>query len=222
MRCPGSGPSVRSSGSRCGTIAPVLPRISAGEPEPTAGGEIGRRLRSLLAASQWIAETSAVVRPMLRGPSPHSLPVEALSCLGPARGPFVEGREIVESRRREGGPSGERGLGPDHSDEDVEATRRPIAGRGTGGDSVGDRASVPGAAREPTERPSEHPAELQIEPESGGPLTHSHVGMNLLSWAPGPGDEVGIVLVEVSVVDQDHDAVKGGARRVCPSSRRGD
>jgi DNA invertase Pin-like site-specific DNA recombinase len=30
----------------------------------------------------------------------------------------------------------------------------------------------------------------------------------LLSWARGPGEEVGIVLVEVSVVEQRYDAVK--------------
>jgi hypothetical protein len=40
MRCPGSGPSVRSSGSRFWTVAPVSPRISARQPEPTAGGEL--------------------------------------------------------------------------------------------------------------------------------------------------------------------------------------
>jgi hypothetical protein len=39
MRCPGSGPGVRSSGSRCGTVAPVLPRTSARQPELIAGGE---------------------------------------------------------------------------------------------------------------------------------------------------------------------------------------
>jgi hypothetical protein len=60
------------------TVPPVLPRVSARQPEPTAGWRDCPRLRSLLAANQWIAETSAVVEPILTGPSPHSLPIESL------------------------------------------------------------------------------------------------------------------------------------------------
>ena len=60
------------------TVPPVLPRVSARQPEPTAGWRDCPRLRSLLAANQWIAESSAVVEPILRGPSPHSLPIESL------------------------------------------------------------------------------------------------------------------------------------------------
>ena len=43
------------------TVPPVLPRVSARQPEPAAGWRDCPRLRSLLAANQWIAETSAVV-----------------------------------------------------------------------------------------------------------------------------------------------------------------
>jgi hypothetical protein len=77
MRCPGSGPSARSSVVSW-TVPPVLPRVSARQPEPTAGWPDCPRLRSLLAANQWIAETSSVAEPILRGPSPHSLPIESL------------------------------------------------------------------------------------------------------------------------------------------------
>jgi hypothetical protein len=61
-----------------GTVVPVLRRVSARQSEPTAGWRDCPRHRSLLAANQWIAETSAVVEPILRRPSPHSLPIESL------------------------------------------------------------------------------------------------------------------------------------------------
>src|SRR6266545_1892632 len=60
------------------TVPPVLPRVSARQPEPTAGWRDCPRLGSLLAANQWIAETSGVVEPILRAPSPHSLLIESL------------------------------------------------------------------------------------------------------------------------------------------------
>src|SRR6266511_1589616 len=92
-----------------GTVAPVLPRVSARQPEPTAGWRDWPRLRRLLAANQWIAETSAVVEPILRRPSPHSLPIESLL--------------LPEAKAR---PISSRG----------EKTRSPGTGRGElGGDS---------------------------------------------------------------------------------------
>ncbi len=105
MRCPGSGPSVRPSGSRPGTVAPVLPRVSARQPEPTAGWRDCPRLRSLLAANQWIAETSAVVEPILRGPSPHSLPIESLLV------PEAKARPISSRARKRGVPASAGGTG---------------------------------------------------------------------------------------------------------------
>jgi hypothetical protein len=182
MRCPGSGPSVRSSGSRCGTIAPVLPRISAGEPEPTAGGEIGRRLRSLLAASQWIAETSAVVRPILRGPSPHSLPIESPLVPGAGRGPFRRGARNWGVPDAKGGPGWDRGLGPDHSDGRAWRQREGLSpGGGQGGDSVGTGHRCPALHESrPSGRVSTR-LSFRSSRRVGGPLTHSLAGMNLLS-----------------------------------------
>ncbi len=78
VRCPGSGAVCSLVRLAPGTVPPVLPRVSARQPEPTAGWRDCPRLRSLLAANQWIAETSAVVEQILRRPSPHSLPIESL------------------------------------------------------------------------------------------------------------------------------------------------
>ena len=87
MRCPGSGPSVRSSGSRCGPS-----RRNAADLRSPARADrrwrACRRLQSLLAANQWIAETSAVVEPIVRGRSPHSLPMVCPLVPGAWRGPF--------------------------------------------------------------------------------------------------------------------------------------
>jgi hypothetical protein len=137
-----------------GPITPVSPRIFARLPEPTAHGGTCRRLRSLLASNQWIAETHAVVWPILRGRSPHSLPIES---------PFVPGAKAspIPSRARKRGvpairrePGGDSGSGPDHSDRlDGEATRRRLAGPGTGGKSGEPGPSALGAGQEPTERP---------------------------------------------------------------------
>ena len=131
MRCPGSGPSVRPSGSRLWTVAPVLPRVSARQPEPTAGWRDCPRLRSLLAANQWIAETSAVVEPILRRPSPHSLPIESLLV------PEAKARPISSRARKrgvpatQGGRGGDRGPRPDHSGrQHGEPTRGLLAERG--------------------------------------------------------------------------------------------
>ena len=88
-----------------GTVAPVLPRVSARQPEPTAGWRDCPRLRSLLAANQWIAETSAVVEPILRGPSPHSLPIESLLV------PEAKARPSSSRARKRGVPAKGRGTG---------------------------------------------------------------------------------------------------------------
>jgi len=80
-----------------------------------------RRLRSLLAANQWIAETSAVVEPILRGPSPHSLPIEFPLVPRQGRGHFrrearkrgVDGNSVGTDRgvrRQERGVRGRRGF----------------------------------------------------------------------------------------------------------------
>ena len=129
MRCPGSGPSVRPSGSRLGPVAPVLPRVSARQPEPTAGWRDCPRLRSLLAANQWIAETSAVVEPILRRPSPHSLPIESLLL------PEAKARPISSRARKRGVPARQGDwvgtVAPGRiirTVEHGEPTRRPVAG----------------------------------------------------------------------------------------------
>jgi hypothetical protein len=99
-----------------GTVAPVLPRVSARQPEPTAGWRECLRLRSLLAANQWIAETSAVVEPILRRPSPHSLPIESL--LVPeakARPISSRGEKTWSSGKRMGDWGGGYGPRQDHS-----------------------------------------------------------------------------------------------------------
>jgi hypothetical protein len=105
MRCPGSGPSVRPSGSAPGTVAPVLPRVSARQPEPTAGWRDCPRLGSLLAANQWIAEASVVVEPILRRPTPHSLPIESLLV------PEAKARPISSSGEKTWSPGKGRGTG---------------------------------------------------------------------------------------------------------------
>ena len=75
LRCPGSGPSGSLVRLASVTVAPVLRESPLGSPSRLAGGEIAVRPRSLLVANQWIANTSAVVGSMLRGPVPiQSLP----------------------------------------------------------------------------------------------------------------------------------------------------
>lgn len=140
MRCPGSGPSARSSGSRVGRSRLVLPRVSARQPEPTVGWRDCPRLRSLLAANQWIAETSAVVEPILRGRSPHSLPIES-----PARAwsegeaDFVDGEKTRSPRQNGGDATGTVAPRPDHSDRQDEEAARTYRPAGPGG-FCGDRA----------------------------------------------------------------------------------
>jgi hypothetical protein len=46
-------------------------------PEPGAGGEIAVALGYLLAAKRWIAVTSSVVCWIVKGPSPHSVPIRS-------------------------------------------------------------------------------------------------------------------------------------------------
>jgi hypothetical protein len=106
MRCPGSGPSARPSGSRLGPFRRCCRGSPARQPEPTAGWRDCPRLRSLLAANQWIAESSAVVEPILRGPSPHSLPIESLLLPGVKARPTSSRRENVESRQKGRGGTG--------------------------------------------------------------------------------------------------------------------
>jgi hypothetical protein len=89
------------------TVPPVLPRVSARQPEPTAGWRDCPRLGSLLAANQWIAETSAVVEPILRRPSPHSLPIESLLL------PEAKARPISSRGERTWSPANAGGLGGD-------------------------------------------------------------------------------------------------------------
>jgi hypothetical protein len=85
-------------------------------PSRPPGGETALALRRLLAANQWIAETSAVVEPILRRPSPHSLPLESLLV------PGAKARPISLTARKRGapakrrGPHGDRRPRPDHSD----------------------------------------------------------------------------------------------------------
>jgi hypothetical protein len=92
-------------GKDCGTSAPVSPRISSWGARPARRWRACRRPRSLLAATQWIADSSAVVEPILSGQSPHSLPIESTIITGHAwrraRPPPVEGREVVECRQTE-------------------------------------------------------------------------------------------------------------------------
>jgi hypothetical protein len=80
MRCPGSGPPARSFGSRPSPSRRWCRGPSAGEPEPVAGGEPAVAFGDLLAASQWIAETSSVLGVDPEGSefpiTPHSLPIE--------------------------------------------------------------------------------------------------------------------------------------------------
>ena len=111
------------------TVPPVLPRVSARQPEPTAGWRDCPRLRSLLAANQWIAESSAVVEPILRGPSPHSLPIESLLV------PEAKARPRSSRARKRGvlarlgeldGDSGPTWI--IRAVEHGEPTRRPVAG----------------------------------------------------------------------------------------------
>lgn len=93
-----------------GTVAPVLPRVSARQPEPTAGWRDWPRPRSLLAANQWIAEASAVVEPILRGPSPQSLPIESLLVPEARRSRDRRGGEKTWSLRQTQGQGGDSGL----------------------------------------------------------------------------------------------------------------
>ena len=114
-----------------GTVAPVLPRVSARQPEPTAGWRDCPRLRSLLAANQWIAETSAVVEPILRRPSPHSLSIESLlvpETKARPRSSRARKRGVLE---KAGGLGGDRAPGPNHSDGSTASQR--------GGQSPGGR-----------------------------------------------------------------------------------
>jgi hypothetical protein len=103
MRCPGSGRSVRSSGSRYGPCAGVAADLRSSA-RADRRWRACRRLRSLLVANQWIAETSAVVRPILRGPSPHSLPMESPLVPGAWRGPSAERARKRGVQANGGGP----------------------------------------------------------------------------------------------------------------------
>jgi hypothetical protein len=96
-----------------------------------------RRLRSLLAANQWIAETSAVVGPIVRGPSPHSLPIESPLVPGTGRGPFRREARTWSPGKRRGTGSGPWPR-PDHSDRQGPEPNEEASGEaeGQGRDSV--------------------------------------------------------------------------------------
>jgi hypothetical protein len=109
----------------CGTVAPVRPRVSARQPEPTAGWRDCPRLGSLLAANQWIAEMSAVVEPILRRPSPHSLPIESLLLPETKATPISSGGEKMWGPGKgQGGLDGDSGPGPDRRARSTASQRR--------------------------------------------------------------------------------------------------
>jgi hypothetical protein len=102
MRCPGSGPSVRSSGSRCGPsrrrrrgsplVCPSRPPVAnlPSPSEPARGEPVDRR-------------DFCCCRTILRDPTPHSLPIRVLGrAWSKGEAPSAEGRENVESRQTEG------------------------------------------------------------------------------------------------------------------------
>ncbi len=104
MRCPGSGPSVRPSArawdGRAGAVAGLRSLARA-----DCRWRDYPRLRSLLAANQWIAKTSAVVEPILRHASPRSLPIESL------RVPEAKARPISSRARKRGVSANAGGIG---------------------------------------------------------------------------------------------------------------
>jgi hypothetical protein len=102
---PGFGAACSLVRLACWTVAPVSPRISARQPEPTVGWRDCPRLRSLLAANQWIAETSAFVESILRGRSLHSLPIESLLV------PEARARPRSSRARKRGVPANAGGTG---------------------------------------------------------------------------------------------------------------
>lgn len=76
-------------------------------------------------ANQWIAETSSVVEPSLRGRSPHSLPIESpLRAWCHGRGRSVEGDDLV-------GP-------PSELDHTVDYVLRSTGGTLDGIDGIGE------------------------------------------------------------------------------------
>jgi hypothetical protein len=97
--------------------------------EPTAGGEIDRRPRSLLAAKRWITVASACCRVDAEGWDspfpPRRLP---RLCLGAAKAIPAKRREDVESKQESGGPSLDWGRRRSHAPTgcggDVEERRR--------------------------------------------------------------------------------------------------
>jgi hypothetical protein len=134
MRCPGFGAVCSPVRLARGTIVPVLLRVSAHQPEPTAGWRDCPRIRSLLAANQWIAETSAVVEPILRGRSPRSLPIESLLVPEAKARPISSRGEKAWSRGKgQGDWVGTLAQGRIiRAVEHGEPTRRPVAGWKTG------------------------------------------------------------------------------------------
>jgi hypothetical protein len=97
--------------------------------EPTAGGEIDRRPRSLLAAKRWITVASACCQVDAEGWDspfpPRRLP---RLCLGAAKAIPAKRREDVESKQESGGPSLDWGRRRSHAPTgcggDVEERRR--------------------------------------------------------------------------------------------------
>jgi hypothetical protein len=141
-------------------------------------------------------QTSAVVEPILKGRSPHSLPIESPLVPGARRGRIRGGRENVESRQTEGDSVGTAAL-----DRIIRTGRtwRQRGGVSPGGGQWGilwRQGFAPGPALDRLDGLSiEPPAEPQIEPGSGRPTDSWPVALwaswNSV-WKPGYGRHTGL------------------------------
>jgi hypothetical protein len=92
-RCPGSGPCASLVRLASWTVAPVSLWTSACLPEPTAGGKPAVAFGACSRRTKWIPVIYPVVGPILRGPAPHSLPIESSLVPGRRRGPLPSSGE---------------------------------------------------------------------------------------------------------------------------------